>query len=75
MHQIDVSWLLVMGAFIPAEIQALLEDFTKARLKLGRSPKITFAELVAEVIREDMNSDDQDDFIKRHGYKPLDYHE
>jgi GDPmannose 4,6-dehydratase len=38
-------------------------------------PKTTFAELVAEMVREDLKSAERDELIKRHGFKAMDYHE
>ena len=59
--------------FRPTEVEILLGDATKARVKLGWSPKITFGELVAEMVREDLKSAECDELIKRHGYKSMDY--
>ena len=42
--------------FRPTEVETLLGDATKAREKLGWAPKITFKELVAEMVREDLKS-------------------
>ena len=39
--------------FRPAEVESLLGDATKAREKLGWTPKITFAELVTEMVKTD----------------------
>ena len=61
--------------FRPTEVETLLGDASKARIKLGWTPKITFAELVAEMVREDLKSAERDELIKRHGYKAMDYHE
>lgn len=58
--------------FRPAEVETLLGDSTKARKKLGWLPKITFNELVSEMVREDFKSAERDELIKRHGYKVLD---
>jgi GDPmannose 4,6-dehydratase len=40
----------------PAEVETLLGDCTKARNKLGWSPRISFAELVAEMAHEDLRA-------------------
>jgi len=40
--------------FRPTEVETLLGDPSKAKEKLGWSPKITFQELVSEMIHEDM---------------------
>ena len=40
--------------FRPAEVETLLGDATKAKEKLGWTPKITFSELVKEMVQTDM---------------------
>src|SRR3989344_1739595 len=54
--------------FRPSEVESLLGDPTKARQKLGWPPKISFRELVTEMVREDLKSAERDALIKRHGY-------
>jgi GDPmannose 4,6-dehydratase len=61
--------------FRPTEVETLLGDPTKAKEKLGWIPKITFDELVAEMVREDYKSAQRDELIKEHGYQAMDYHE
>ena len=61
--------------FRPTEVETLLGDASKAKNKLGWTPKITFSELVAEMVREDLKSAERDELIKHHGYKAMDYHE
>ncbi|PNU18686.1 GDP-mannose 4,6-dehydratase [Geothermobacter hydrogeniphilus] len=61
--------------FRPTEVETLLGDPTKAREKLGWEPKISFEELVAEMVREDLTSAKRDDLVKKHGFKAFDYHE
>ena len=61
--------------FRPTEVETLLGDPTKAREKLGWVPKTTFAELVAEMVREDLKSAQRDELVKKHGYLAYDYHE
>ena len=61
--------------FRPTEVETLLGDASKAKNKLGWTPKITFDELVAEMVREDLKSAERDELIKHHGYKAMDYHE
>jgi GDPmannose 4,6-dehydratase len=61
--------------FRPTEVETLLGDPTKAKVKLGWTPKITFAELVAEMVREDLKAAERDELVKRHGYKAMDYNE
>ena len=61
--------------FRPTEVETLLGDASKARSKLGWVPKITFAELVSEMVREDLQSAERDELIKHNGYKTMEYHE
>ena len=61
--------------FRPTEVETLLGDPSKAKTKLGWTPKITFDELVAEMVREDLKAAERDELIKKHGYKAMDYHE
>ena len=61
--------------FRPTEVETLLGDATKAREKLGWTPKIRFAELVAEMMREDLKSAERDELVKKHGYAAYDRHE
>ena len=55
--------------FRPTEVETLLGDPTKAREKLGWTPKISFKELVTEMIREDFKNAQRDDLVKKRGYK------
>lgn len=61
--------------FRPTEVETLLGDPSKAKEKLGWIPKISFAELVAEMVREDLKAAERDELVKKHGYKAMDYHE
>ena len=61
--------------FRPSEVETLLGDATKAQQKLGWFPKISFKELVAEMMREDLKSAERDELVKKHGYNTYDYHE
>ena len=61
--------------FRPTEVETLLGDPTKAKEKLGWTPKITFHELVPEMVREDYKSAKRDELVKEHGYQAMDYHE
>ena len=58
--------------FRPTEVGTLLGDATKAREKLGWTPKTTFYELVAEMVREDLKSAKRDELAKKHGYSAYD---
>lgn len=61
--------------FRPTEVETLLGDASKAKATLGWAPKITFEELVAEMVREDLKSAERDELVKKHGFKAMDYHE
>ena len=61
--------------FRPTEVETLLGDPTKAKERLGWTPKITFGELVAEMVLEDYKSAQRDELVKKHGYQAMDYHE
>ncbi|MBZ9909340.1 GDP-mannose 4,6-dehydratase [Mesorhizobium sp. BR115XR7A] len=61
--------------FRPAEVDTLLGDASKAREKLGWTPKITFEELVEEMVREDLSSATRDQIVRQAGYIAHDYHE
>lgn len=61
--------------FRPTEVETLLGDPSKAKAKLGWSPRITFKQLVQEMVREDLKATERDELVKRHGYTAYDYHE
>lgn len=61
--------------FRPTEVETLLGDARKAKNILGWAPKISFHELVAEMVREDLMSAERDELVKRHGYKANNPHE
>ncbi len=61
--------------FRPTEVESLLGDPSKAKTKLGWEPRISFADMVSEMVREDLNSAERDHLVKQHGYKTMAYHE
>ena len=61
--------------FRPAEVETLLGDPTKAKTKLGWTPRTSFQELVGEMMREDMKEAQRDELVKQHGFKYFNYHE
>jgi GDPmannose 4,6-dehydratase len=54
--------------FRPAEVDTLLGDAAKARTRLGWAPEVSFPELVAEMVREDLRSAQRDALVRRHGH-------
>lgn len=61
--------------FRPAEVETLLGDPTKAREKLGWVPKTTFAELVQEMMAEDLKAARRDSMVEKAGYRAFSYFE
>lgn len=61
--------------FRPTEVETLLGDASKAKDKLGWVPKITFQELVSEMMREDLKAAERDELVKRHGFNTFNYNE
>ena len=59
----------------PAEVETLLGDPSKAKQKLGWEPKVTFQELVREMVQTDLEAAKRDELVKQHGYQAFDYHE
>jgi len=61
--------------FRPTEVETLLGDASKAKQTLGWEPKITFEQLVEEMVREDLKTAERDELVKQHGYYANNYHE
>jgi GDPmannose 4,6-dehydratase len=61
--------------FRPTEVESLLGDPSKAKAKLGWVPKITFSEMVSEMVQEDLKAAQRDHLVKKHGYKTMAYNE
>jgi len=61
--------------FRPSEVETLLGDSTKARSKLGWVPKITFEQLVSEMVAKDLNAAECDELIKSSGFDVNEYNE
>jgi len=57
--------------FRPAEVDSLLGDASKARTRLGWSPKITFRGLVAEMMQSDLSLARKDHHVRQGGFKVL----
>lgn len=61
--------------FRPTEVETLLGDPTKAKDKLGWTPKTTLRELVAEMVQADYTSARRDSLVKLAGFQAYDYNE
>lgn len=54
--------------FRPAEVESLLGDSTKAREKLGWKPKISFEELIKEMVQYDLKEAKKELHLKNGGF-------
>jgi GDPmannose 4,6-dehydratase len=55
--------------FRPTEVETLLGDPTKAKEKLGWVPKISFEELVKEMVQADLEEAKRDELVQRAGFR------
>lgn len=55
--------------FRPAEVETLLGDAAKAKMMLGWEPKITFDEMVKEMVAFDLDRAKQHAFLRSQGFK------
>ena len=61
--------------FRPTEVETLLGDASKAKAKLGWTPKITLADLVREMVASDFDAARRDSMVKQAGFQAYDYNE
>jgi GDPmannose 4,6-dehydratase len=61
--------------FRPTEVDLLIGDATKARTKLGWSPRHSLAELVADMMSSDLKLMQKQQFLADGGYETLMQHE
>ncbi|MFS0758512.1 GDP-mannose 4,6-dehydratase [Noviherbaspirillum sp. 1P10PC] len=61
--------------FRPTEVATLLGNPTKARERLGWTPRTSFHKLVAEMVMEDLRSASRDELVKKNGYPAYDHFE
>jgi GDPmannose 4,6-dehydratase len=61
--------------FRPSEVETLLGDPSYAHERLGWKPKISFEELVKEMIEVDLVAAQRDQLVKKHGYVAYEYYE
>jgi len=55
--------------FRPAEVDTLLGDPSKARRQLGWEPRISFEELVREMVASDLKEAERDVMVRRKGFR------
>ena len=63
------------GYFRPTEVQDLLGDAAKARQKLGWKPRITFQELVSEMVEADLKEAHKDYLCRQEGFQTFNHTE
>lgn len=61
--------------FRPTEVETLLGDATKAHAKLGWQPRISFEDMVKEMVHNDLVLAAKDHVIRQAGFRVFDYHE
>jgi len=61
--------------FRPTEVESLLGDASKAKKQLGWEPKISFTELVEEMVKEDLAIARRDSHVAKEGFKVFNHHE
>jgi GDPmannose 4,6-dehydratase len=61
--------------FRPTEVETLLGDPAKAKKKLGWEPRISFEELVREMVKEDLEEAKRDELCQRAGFRVMNHSE
>jgi GDPmannose 4,6-dehydratase len=61
--------------FRPTEVETLLGDPSKAREKLGWSARVSFNELVSEMVASDLEEAKRDALVAKEGFKVYSHHE
>jgi len=61
--------------FRPTEVDLLIGDPSKAKQKLGWEPKYDLQSLVTDMIQSDLHLVKKDDYLKKGGFKTLNYFE
>jgi GDPmannose 4,6-dehydratase len=61
--------------FRPTEVDLLLGDPSKAKLKLGWQPELTLDDLVEEMMQSDLKLMQKEQFLKNGGFKTMNFYE
>ncbi|MFC0317855.1 MULTISPECIES: GDP-mannose 4,6-dehydratase [Olivibacter] len=61
--------------FRPTEVDLLIGDATKARTKLGWKPKYNLESLVADMMESDLHLMRKEEYLKKGGFKTMNYFE
>jgi GDPmannose 4,6-dehydratase len=59
----------------PTEVDTLLGDPSKAKQKLGWTPKISFSDIVKEMVQADLEEAKRDELVERAGFRVSNHHE
>jgi GDPmannose 4,6-dehydratase len=63
------------GYYRPTEVDTLLGDPAKAESRLGWKPRISFREMVSEMVRNDLMEANRDSMVKKAGFRVYDFQE
>ena len=77
-HQVTVGQVIVKvdpRYFRPTEVESLLGNPTKAKEKLGWTPKTSFKQMVTEMIQTDLEEAKRDSLCQDQGFQTYNYHE
>jgi len=61
--------------FRPTEVETLLGDPSRARRELGWTPKISFEEMVREMVQADLEIAQRDALVSKEGYQVFNHYE
>ncbi len=61
--------------FRPTEVQSLLGDSSYAHERLGWKPRVSFEDLVKEMVDADLLAAERDQLVVKHGYATYDHNE
>ena len=61
--------------FRPTEVDVLIGDPTKAKVKLGWTPETSLEDLVKEMMESDLKLFEKDKYLKDGGHQTLNYYE
>jgi GDPmannose 4,6-dehydratase len=57
--------------FRPLDVDSMLGDARKAREKLGWVPKVSFKQLVSEMVQADLDAASKEQLLQQHDHSPL----
>jgi len=71
----DFMSMIDQRYFRPTEVDSLLGDPSKAQEKLGWKAKVSFQELVAEMVQSDLEQARRDALVRDGGFRVTQHHE